>query len=557
MPQANNPKTGMQPPKRMVIEMTSKDVSDNLMSIVGGMNSIREECIANLRYTNEQQQDYLRMTSELASCVNVIARENEVTEHLMVVDALVRRDGLLRFYDPLQEGFWQKREPNLSLALDDLCAVVLRHDFMGVSDRYHVFQALKYMTTRDPGVKASQSSAQNPDLFDLYGTILPVNGVMSNNSLESPELASYLMKKLLSGSFSADSSVGLGVRLDIDTETLVKAFQELGALYVDVGEKEYAVMKKIFPGTIMVSEKANGAEKKHARVIFGRDSTPTPLPNHAYKKMSQVAEISVNSEDNLVRKARNVYNFGKKFIEELSAKSGTSGKPSLDVVVTNPLESFVVDEYAIDNGQKRNHDVSVAYWNDNVNDGRVMASTSELYSFFKQVKGMVEGSDKARGDRLIACLRDDFDWPGKNNFLWSADRFLYQAESLNATLVRHYGCNKKDLVKETELVVPEYLGIPITDVTSQAKGLSFIQALLGTQDDADAIMETFECISNMTRDKIKVWTPPLRSSTYTTRKEGASRAVSFLYYGGYFLISCYSDIDGLSGRSRGVRYNAP
>ena len=92
---------------------------------------------------------------------------------------------MLRNYDPLQPVFWQEREPRLKTVLDDTSVVLLRDDFVSESQSYHLFQALKYLTIRN-----------GEERDEVYETIQPVNSLLNEGSLNSPEVGSYLMKRL-------------------------------------------------------------------------------------------------------------------------------------------------------------------------------------------------------------------------------------------------------------------------------------------------------------------------------------------------------------------------
>lgn len=83
--------------------------------------------------------------------------------------------------------------------------------------------------------------------------------------------------------------------------------------------------------------------------------------------------------------------------------------------------------------------------------------------------------------------------------------------------------------------------------------MDYVQTYFDTSDDAEAIMQSLEFISNKKRGSIYVWTADSDS-----RKSTPDRA-AFLGYcsdGGYFHVSGYGP-DSNVGRSRGVRLSPP
>ena len=176
----------MNPPNNLVIEMTDKDVQDNIISILDSMERIRKESITNLGAGDEQKMDYLRLTGELASCLKTFMEGNKLEGHINALISLVDSDSLLRNYDHSQNDFWNNRESRLKIALDDCSVVLLRDDLVSENQAYHIFQALKYLT-----IKSKE------DKDDVYETILPYNTLLNESSLISPDISSYLVRQLL------------------------------------------------------------------------------------------------------------------------------------------------------------------------------------------------------------------------------------------------------------------------------------------------------------------------------------------------------------------------
>lgn len=220
--------------------------------------------------------------------------------------------------------------------------------------------------------------------------------------------------------------------------------------------------------------------------------------------------------------------------------------------VAMPL--FLLDEHAADNGRKRLQPEWFDYWS-NIHDGRVMASMGDFYESFKVMKKMHTGSEQenVKARSLLFSLRDDFDWPGKNNWLIAGTRLFYSGNSLDALIVQHYRCDKPELTKETVLVVPTYRGVPIEKIVSQKAGLEYMQALFDTEDDGETMLQTLEFVSGKNRANIVGWTAAVSNndSSYT-RTSHPERAAGFSYYHDRFRV-IGNIISNNPGCSRGVR----
>ncbi len=512
----------MNPPNNIVIEMTDKDVQDNTISILDSMERIRKESITNLGAGDEQKMDYLRLTGELASCLKTFMEGNKLEGHANALSSLVDSDSLLRNYDPSQDNFWKDRESRLKTALDDCSVVLLRDGFVSENQAYHIFQALKYLT-----IKSKE------DKDDVYETILPYNTLLNENSLISPDVSSYLVRQLIDVSGN-----GAGVRAkNIDITKFIRTLEQAGAFYVDVPKELYQSLKKDFPRAILIEE--NG--QKCARVFFENKEEKQGL--NIFKVLQEYAQLDLESEEDLVKKTSNFYGFGKKFLSEMKAKIGVRESTPKQI---NDLEKvLILDDSAADNGDTKTQNQWIKYW-DKINDGRRFASAPDLYQVFKQLK--------TRGDEaktLADSLKEDF----KKSWIVTSTRLIYQPDNYNAKIIHNYGNKNSSLVKEVDIKVPEYLGVLIADKTNDEDCLAYLKALFDTKDDIEEIISVLEYTSDKSREKIKLWTPPLESSTYLTRKQYLERAVRVYYDDGEFLVVGCGLVGYYSGHSRGVLEN--
>ena len=500
--------------------MTDKDVQDNIISILDSMERIRKESITNLGAGDEQKMDYLRLTGELASCLKTFMKGNKLEGHTNALISLVDSDSLLRNYDPSKNDFWNDRESRLKTALDDCSAVLLRDEFVSENQAYHIFQALKYLT-----IKSKE------DKDDVYETILPYNTLLNESSLISPDISSYLVRQLLDVSGN-----GAGVRAkNIDITKFIRTLEQAGAFYVDVPKEFYQSLKKDFPRAILIEE--NG--QKCARVVFENKEEKQGL--NIFNVLHEYSQLDLESEEDLAKKTSNFYGFGKKFLSKMKAKVGV--RESVIKQINNLENVLILDDSAADNGNTKTQNQWIEYWN---NDGRRFASAPDLYQVFKQLR--TKGNEART---MVDSLREDF------NKIWivTSTRLIYQPDNYNAKIIHNYGNKNSSLVKEVDIKVLEYLGVLIADKTNDEDCLAYLKALFDTKDDTEEIISVLEYISDKSREKIKLWTPPLKSSTYLTRKEHPERVVWLFYLDDEFHVGGLIRVDNYVGLSRGVLEN--
>ncbi len=215
------------------------------------------------------------------------------------------------------------------------------------------------------------------------------------------------------------------------------------------------------------------------------------------------------------------------------------------------IDRIILDEKLEDNGSNKTPDQWIKYWN-RITDGRVMASMGDLYIAFKNLKDRYEkgsATDKSEVKQVLIGLRDDFDWLGKNNWLITSTRLVYNDNNLNARIIQHYKCSNPELVKDNNIGVPVYRGVSINQVVNDSKGLLYLQTLFNTNDDSETIMHTLEFISGKNRNVILIWTPSV-----SERKSFSNGTAGLTYHGnGLFRVESY--IINSKGRSRGVKIN--
>ncbi len=212
---------------------------------------------------------------------------------------------------------------------------------------------------------------------------------------------------------------------------------------------------------------------------------------------------------------------------------------------------LTLDSASAENNAAKSQEQWIAYWN-SISDGRRFASMADYYQVFKQLTDARQNgspAEKASAKESIASLRKDF----RENYLFTSTRIIYQPNSLEARLIHGYGANNLQLTSERVLSVPLYGGTLIASAYAASEGLTYLQALLNTEDSGQAIAERLSIVSGYQPQDIKVWTPSLQSSQWLTRSQLSERAVElYSSSGGFHLYANRHPVD-YHNRSRGVR----
>lgn len=519
------------PPNAITITMTDADVQENLVHIVNSLDKIRTESIANVGATDDQKQDYLRLTGELASCIKASIDGNPILgRYYDAIKGLVKHDPVLMRYDPAQEEFWNDRDAQLKQLLTNAGMVFLKDDFRNENQGYHLLQAFKYL-----GVNGNRD--------EVYESILPLNSLLNEHSLSSPELSKFLLKKMF-------TTNGLGVEVNIDVDTVVKSLAEAGALYVDLPKEQYQSMKKKFPKTTMIED----GKEKFTRVIFAPKDVSSF--NNISEKLKEYAQIDLGAvEETLVKNISEFYSYGKEFLDTLVKTIGLTETKSTSKKQVKTLDNklFELDTAPAEGGQYKTQDQWIDYWN-SLDGDKYMASTADLYSCFKNLKTTLKSGsaeEKVTAKALVDSLRKDFN----DRWIITSTRIEYTILSpLEGRIIHHYKSKNPELTKEITLNIPVYRDVKLADVTSSEDGLKYLQAYWGTEDDANTITETMEFISGKKKGSIKVWTADTTSNNSATPRNVQPQRVAGLDYNDDYFHIVGDGYLSLNGRSRGGAY---
>jgi len=145
---------------------------------------------------------------------------------------------------------------------------------------------------------------------------------------------------------------------------------------------------------------------------------------------------------------------------------------------------------------------------------------------------------QTESEELLDSLRNDFNQKG----IVTSTRIFYNPDKLEATICHNTGSS---VINPTKLqtVVPVYKGTLLSGALKSKETADYLQALFDTKDDDVEIAVALERLTQLTPDRIKLWTPYQAS-----RKSLSDRTISFVVDSNGFHITDYYDI----GYSRGV-----
>ena len=192
------------------------------------------------------------------------------------------------------------------------------------------------------------------------------------------------------------------------------------------------------------------------------------------------------------------------------------------------LEGRLIDLNPADDGSNKTQDEWIDYFNGR---NEVIVSMPDIYR-----------AGKSGNRALLDSLRKDFE----ERWIVTSTRVKYE-NNQDARIIHNYGSRLVQPV-EHKVVIPEYRPQPLKAVLNTKEGLRYLQALLGTNDNAKEIKDTLHKLSNYTTSKTNIWSVALSDRP-------AERASGFDYYGGGFRVYGYDFLD-YDGRSRGVRIGA-
>jgi hypothetical protein len=472
---------GNRPPKQMIIPMQREDVARNMVDIINTMDAIRGTALRNFYASDDVKLEYLRMTSELASCMQDTIKDNGIEVYVKKVNEFIDND-LLLYFDFLQRVFWDEVEPGFSKALSDLTVVVLRDNFVSEGQVYHIFQGLKYLIAP-------------PEKKDgIYISIQPFNNLLSEELISKPVVAGYFMRNLFLD-FVEQSPEGYGMVLQntrLDTPEFIERLGRIGALFIDIPYALFGEMRRSFPNVTIVGD---GQDRK-ARILF-RPEQNGPVKNLFEFFSEYAAEDMGEAQACLTGGVKNVYAFGKAFLEAMQKVMGLlegSRRPGNSSRMTGPTrigkdgDVFVVSNVILYDLDECQHTVYPQIRLDIFSDdevGNVEGKTQgnwirhyagsnkmmlNLPLMYAILESIYNNMDKDIAKELLQGLQSDFEI----DYLTMSTRFNYEKDK-----VKHNVTMPEEI--EFHVHIPGYEGY-IQNIVNSPEWENPLRSIFMTQD---------------------------------------------------------------------------
>lgn len=171
-------------PAAMTIELGEQDLNNDFLSAIHSMGDIRHEQLTERKISDEDKNEYLHLAYRLASIIEGQIDKDLIKKMHGVVSKLNMNKALLS-YDFLQDRFWREVEPDFTKKLDQTTIHLMGDEFQGLEDKHHIFNALKYLGSRDELLETRLA---------VYDTILPFN---HNSTKNNKKLFEQQIKKTL------------------------------------------------------------------------------------------------------------------------------------------------------------------------------------------------------------------------------------------------------------------------------------------------------------------------------------------------------------------------
>lgn len=202
-------------------------LASDIECLLEQMESLRQECFANLSVNEMQKKDYLKLTFELGSCLEKIIVENNLEEPIISFSTYIQKHPIFLYYDPKEEDYWKNvvfANHSLSNYLNNISAVLLGNAFGNIGQSYHAMQSIKYLTIDE-----------NKDF--IYHTISPVNSIAINyQNIPEEGMYGYLTTRL-----------GLTQKSELEGRDIVRDFINSQGFFINIPIKLYPKIQKDFP----------------------------------------------------------------------------------------------------------------------------------------------------------------------------------------------------------------------------------------------------------------------------------------------------------------------
>ncbi len=211
----------------------------NLAKLIVSMDEIRTASLNTQNCSADQKDKYLNLATQLADRIRV-ASPQELVKQMQVLLAELGKDERLMKYDPTQDNFWKKKNPNFSKNLEEITIKLLQDTFNSLDSKHHVLQAVKVLSVQNEQFSAKEK---------VYESVLPFSG--KAEGIQSGVFGS-LLGSMLGDSFviEADDGVNLKVKGDLSLiDELVQKAKDKGykTVSVEMHEGDFKEFAAKFP----------------------------------------------------------------------------------------------------------------------------------------------------------------------------------------------------------------------------------------------------------------------------------------------------------------------
>lgn len=227
-----------------IVNKTELDPQQTLVNLINEMSKIRLKGINSRKVDDKVKDRYLVLTRSLAAEIQGVGYE-PLANRVKSISKTIRKDEDLLNYDPVQDGYWRRKEKDFVRNLDELLIGLVGDELYTLDDTHHVLQAIKYLTVAGGSIKEKEQ---------VYDTILPFNKALPVKKASS--LSEKLFAPIFGEKCKAENLDDFTLRVDgiLDyMDAVLEEAKNLGymGVVIQIHEKEFDKFKAKYAGAIV------------------------------------------------------------------------------------------------------------------------------------------------------------------------------------------------------------------------------------------------------------------------------------------------------------------
>ncbi len=266
------------PPTYMAIDLNEGDIRNDFSKIADSMRAIRAQHIIDGNVGDETKNEYLHLTNRLASTVEGLADKTISKNMGNMIEHMNKNPNIINY-----DYFCESVNENFLKSLDNILIDIKGDNFSNLSDRHHLFNALKFLAVRNASLEQK---------LPIYDTILPFNSpkilseILANKGIEATIKDGAVNVSYLSMNenlfFSQIPSLGMP---KIRTMLPVQVYEELENLKKQKGRihrfSDMIPLSKIKDDLIEVEFQIPiySENEKHNHILLLEDLAQVEIPN--------------------------------------------------------------------------------------------------------------------------------------------------------------------------------------------------------------------------------------------------------------------------------------